>query len=118
VLASREKLEVDAEWYITQQILPPITRLIEHIDGIDVPFIVQCLGVDSKKYKYFEKKPADGAPTEDFGGPVTNPILATETEKNMKQRSLAELKLKCPHCHVEISFPGIVHPGSPDKSGL
>jgi DNA polymerase alpha subunit A len=39
VLASRGKHDLDIDWYITQQILPPITRLIEHIDGIDVEFV-------------------------------------------------------------------------------
>lgn len=39
VIASKGKAELDIDWYITQQILPPITRLIEHIDGIDVEFV-------------------------------------------------------------------------------
>lgn len=32
-------LEVDLEWYTTTQLLPPITRLIEQIDGIEVEFV-------------------------------------------------------------------------------
>ena len=32
--------------------MPPITRLIQHIDGIEIDFVAQCLGVDPKKYKY------------------------------------------------------------------
>lgn len=56
------------------QILPPITRLIEHIDGIDVEFVAQCLGVDPKKYKYHsDKKNTDAA--NDDGGMIQNPIL-------------------------------------------
>ena len=47
---SRGKLVIDTQWYITQQVMPPITRLIEHIDGINVDFVAQCLGVDPKKY--------------------------------------------------------------------
>ena len=31
-------------------------------------------------------------------GPVSNPILHTETEKSLKNRSIAELKVKCPYC--------------------
>lgn len=56
VLGSKGQHEIDNDWYITQQILPPITRLIEHIDGIDVEFVAQCLGVDPKKYKYHSEK--------------------------------------------------------------
>ena len=35
--------------------MPPITRLIEHIDGIDMPFVAQCLGVDPTRYKVIAK---------------------------------------------------------------
>ena len=41
----------DVDWYIIQQLMPPITRLIEHIDGIEIDFVAQCLGVDATKYK-------------------------------------------------------------------
>ena len=52
VMASRGALAPDVDWYIMQQLMPPITRLIEHIDGIEVDFVAQCLGVDPKKYKF------------------------------------------------------------------
>jgi len=51
-MQSRGKLLPDVDWYIMQQLMPPITRLIEHIDGIEVDFVAQCLGVDPKKYKF------------------------------------------------------------------
>jgi len=35
----KKGLSVNTDWYITQQILPPITRLIEHIEGIEVDFV-------------------------------------------------------------------------------
>lgn len=75
-LSSKGKAELDIDWYITQQILPPITRLIEHIDGIDVEFVAQCLGVDPKKYKYHSEKKRDdnvAGGVDDLG--IANPIL-------------------------------------------
>ena len=45
--------------------MPPITRLIEHIDGIEVDFVAQCLGVDAKKYKFHSASTAH----EDADGP-------------------------------------------------
>ena len=39
VLSSKGKATIDSDWYASQQILPPITRLIEHIDGIEVEFV-------------------------------------------------------------------------------
>lgn len=38
-LDKRRNLEIDVDWYILQQLLPPITRLIEHIEGIEVDFV-------------------------------------------------------------------------------
>jgi hypothetical protein len=32
-------------------VLPPITRLIEHIDGINIDFISSCFGIDAKKHR-------------------------------------------------------------------
>lgn len=119
VVGSQGKHQVDNDWYITQQILPPITRLIEHIDGIDVEFVAQCLGVDPKKYRYHSDKKAgaDGGVADDIG-PVQNAILQTETEQSLKKRSIAELKVTCPHCQVAYEFPGICQVGKQDVSGL
>lgn len=50
-------------------------------------------------------------------GPVHGAILQTETEKSLKHRSLAELKIKCPHCSESYDFPGIVNEGK-GTSGL
>jgi DNA polymerase elongation subunit (family B) len=36
---SGDKLKIDIDWYINQQLLPPITRLIEHIEGIEIDFV-------------------------------------------------------------------------------
>lgn len=58
--------------------MPPITRLIEHIDGINVDFVAQCLGVDPKKYQYHSSnREADNADENDPN--LHNAILKTET---------------------------------------
>lgn len=38
VMANRD-LKPDVDWYIMQQLMPPITRLIQHIDGIEIDFV-------------------------------------------------------------------------------
>ncbi len=43
----KKKLKIDKKWYVTQQILPPISRLIEHIEGIDSVFLSECFGIES-----------------------------------------------------------------------
>lgn len=39
IIAAKGELKVDIDWYLSQQIYPPISRLIEHIEGIDGKFI-------------------------------------------------------------------------------
>ena len=51
VMQSRGRLVPDIDWYNVNQLLPPITRLIEQVDGITVDFVAQCLGVDPKKVR-------------------------------------------------------------------
>lgn len=38
-------LKVDLNWYLAQQILPPVSRLCENIEGTDVPQLASCLGI-------------------------------------------------------------------------
>jgi DNA polymerase alpha subunit A len=59
LLHAKGNLKIDIDWYSSQQLLPPITRLIEHIDGIEVDFVAQCLGIDPKKYKFTMKQDDD-----------------------------------------------------------
>jgi hypothetical protein len=51
---------------------------------------------------------------DDQGQPIQNPILHTETGKSLKNRSIAELKIKCPNCNEQYDFPGIFRE---DKNG-
>lgn len=103
----KNSLEIDIEWYITQQLLPPITRLIEHIEGIEVDFVAQCLGVDGKKYKYASNvgNSGDG----EYDGDVANPVIKTETTQSLQHRAVASLKIICPHCDESYEFPEIYH---------
>ena len=55
LLAAKGKLNIDIDWYLSQQIYPPIERLIEHIEGIDGKFICDCFGLDHKKHSNFTK---------------------------------------------------------------
>ena len=48
--------------------------------------------------------------------------MHTETGKSLKNRSIAELKIKCPSCNEQYDFPGIFsedkHGKREDKSGF
>ena len=101
---TQKTLLIDNDWYITQQLLPPVARLIEHIDGIEVDFVAQCLGADQKTYKY-NQGPKDDEETLAIAGPV----LKSETGARLSKRSLATLKVICPHCSHGFDMPTIYH---------
>lgn len=42
--AAPEELSIDYEYYLTNQILPPIERLCEPIEGTDRARLAECLG--------------------------------------------------------------------------
>jgi len=115
-LDKKRALTIDTDWYIAQQILPPITRLIEHIEGIEVDFVAQCLGVDAKKYKYATGAGAGGDGDDGLG--VSNPIMKTETTEKLQDRSMASLKICCPECEESFDFPELFHKKVPGKEKL
>ena len=41
---------IDAEWYLSQQVFPPVFRLCEHMEGTDAKLLADCLGLDKAKY--------------------------------------------------------------------
>jgi len=51
ILRSGGFLKPDIEWYLTQQILPPVARLCEPIEGASQTVLAEKLGLDGTKYK-------------------------------------------------------------------
>jgi len=107
----------DVDWYIMHQLLPPITRLIEHIEGIEVDFVAQCLGVDPKKYKYHTQANRDEN-GENENAALPSAILKTETQTSLKDRSIAKLTVKCPICEESNEIAGIFRHDKKGCSGL
>ncbi|CAF2311623.1 unnamed protein product [Rotaria sp. Silwood2] len=56
VLSSPSSLTIDINYYLHQQILPVISRLLEPFDGTDQAYLALCLGLDSSKYKNRQQK--------------------------------------------------------------
>jgi hypothetical protein len=76
--------------------------LIEHINGITMDFIANCFGIDSKKHRY-----ANEIANDDKDEAIPAAILKTETQKSLKERAIAKLKLKCPTCKETSEFSGV-----------
>jgi DNA polymerase alpha subunit A len=50
VLRSNGVLVPDVQWYLTQQLVPPIARLCEPIEGTSAATIAQHMGLDASKF--------------------------------------------------------------------
>jgi DNA polymerase alpha subunit A len=98
-------LKPDVEWYLTQQILPPVSRLCEPIEGLSQGLIAQRLGLDSSKYNQRQL----------FGDDELNDdeliSYTPESSKPDSQRfsSAKKLTLMCSACGVESEFPGLLY---------
>ncbi|CAF0773863.1 unnamed protein product [Adineta ricciae] len=55
-ILSSSSLTIDINYYLHQQLLPVISRLLEPFDGTDQAYLAQCLGLDSSKYKQRQQK--------------------------------------------------------------
>jgi DNA polymerase alpha subunit A len=110
-------LKPDVEWYLTQQILPPVSRLCEPIEGLSQGLIAQRLGLDSSKYTQRRL----------FGDEEFNDDelinYVPESFKSDKERftSVKKLTLTCSACGVRSEFPGLLFPrkeNGPESSTL
>lgn len=54
--AENSSLEIDIEYYKSQQIMPPITRICQHIEGLNIQAIAETLELDPNKYRSFDEK--------------------------------------------------------------
>lgn len=53
---ANDKLKIDTDYYLAQQIHPVVSRLIEPIEGTDAARIAMCLGLDASKFKAAVKR--------------------------------------------------------------
>ncbi|CAM9549186.1 unnamed protein product [Ectocarpus fasciculatus] len=100
IYRSQDGLTIDYEWYLTQQILPPIARLCEPIEGTSVAQLSLQLGLDASKYYRSEATEDANA---DFGFIPTCMMDDADRFKDCKQ-----LMCKCFACESTNPFPGVV----------
>lgn len=110
-----KKLRIDKKWYLTQQIYPPISRLIEHIEGIDSVFLSECFGLESKQFANTFNQGDQISEVEKFQVQLEEAKEKSNLERK-KIQTLLKLKVKCISCKYnnpkleqeEIEFPGLM----------
>lgn len=105
-------LKPDIEWYLTQQILPPISRLCEHIEGMSQMQIAERLGLDGSKFNQTMRptKSIDDDPLCDY-----TPVSCLTDAERFKD--VEKLEFSCLSCGVVNQFPGVFSIQSDSKSG-
>lgn len=95
-------LKPDVEWYLTQQILPPIARLCEPIEGTSQQELACRLGLDSTRYSNGSRPETDLDADQDID---YKPASSLSDEERFKD--VEKLNLFCLSCETENQFPGV-----------
>jgi DNA polymerase alpha subunit A len=104
IARSNGVLKPDIEWYLAQQILPPIARLCEPIEGTSQQILAEKLGLDSSRYKHVARSGADIDADE-----LISYVPASCLPDEERFKDVEKLKLFCFACGEENSFPGVFH---------
>ncbi|RYH30977.1 hypothetical protein EON65_03720 [archaeon] len=98
----KDELAIDFEWYLGTQILPPISRLCEPIEGTSAAILSEKLGLDAAKYAR-----STGA-TDDFvedAWGYTPTCLLDDAERF---KGVERLVVKCTTCLKESELDSIM----------
>lgn len=90
----KEHLQVDTKYYLRNQILPCVRRLLEHVDGVDVQRICRALGLSE------EARTMESTPNQREYTPFETSLDASERFQNV-----VPLKFTCGSGH-EFKFEG------------
>jgi DNA polymerase alpha subunit A len=91
----KEGLVPDYEWYLANQVHPPLSRLCEPIEGTDSAMLAACLGLDPTKFSVQISGITDGD---------TAFVPMALADDQVKFRSCEKLNILCVHCH-QVRFP-------------
>lgn len=99
------ELKIDYEHYLALQILPPVERLCESIEGTDRSRLAECLGLDPSKYSHVSHSGAGS------GGAVGREFATLDSQipDEVRFAQCEPLKLTCPSCRESSTFLGPAH---------
>ncbi|ORY24867.1 hypothetical protein BCR39DRAFT_312260 [Naematelia encephala] len=98
------ELKIDYDFYLDVQILQPILRLCDSIEGTDRARLAECLGLDPTRY----------ASTSGGGEVAEKQFYTFESQISDKERfrDADALRLRCMSCEAESSFEGLIDDSS------
>lgn len=114
IIRSDGVLKPDVEWYLTQQILPPISRLCEPIEGATQQILAGRLGLDAARYNHSNRSSGGGELNDDDLIDYTPASLLKDEERF---KDVEKLRLFCRSCGADNDFPGVFHTVKDEVSG-
>lgn len=103
----RHNMAVDIEWYLNQQVLPPIVRLCSPIEGTDPGRLAECLGLDKSKFRSITVE----EPEDDAYQP-----LETQISDEERFKEVDKLQITCGQCRAVHTFEGVAYLDEQDAS--
>ncbi|KAJ7634179.1 DNA polymerase family B-domain-containing protein [Mycena polygramma] len=91
-------LKLDMEYYLGHQVLPPIERLCEPIEGTDRSRLAECLGLDPARYR---------AATSNSVDEPSFSSLDSQMSDSERFKDAAPFLVRCRHCQVQLPFAPI-----------
>ncbi|KAJ7623603.1 hypothetical protein FB45DRAFT_837909 [Roridomyces roridus] len=93
-----DELKLDYEYYLGHQVLPPIERLCEPMEGTDRSRLAECLGLDPARYRTASSSSADE--------PSFSTLDSQMSDSERFKDSVAFL-VRCRHCQGQLEFAPI-----------
>ena len=94
------KLTIDYKYYLSLQVLPPVERLCESIEGTDKSRLAECLGLDTSRYAAITASEAV-----DEGGAFAT--LESQVAAEERYKECAPLEFHCRACGHRTRFEGL-----------
>ncbi|GKY94427.1 hypothetical protein MPSEU_000408600 [Mayamaea pseudoterrestris] len=102
VARSDGALKPDVEWYLTQQILPPISRLCEPIEACSLDILADKLGLDGKRYNQ-----QNGQRCTIDDDELINYVPASFLPDKERFKDVTKLEIYCGACNEKNCISGV-----------
>ena len=99
VVKEGSTLKIDLEWYLANQVHPPISRLCAPIEGTDNARLATCLGLDAHKYQHITMSKVEEEELQ---------TLESQLSDAERFKDVIKWSPTCCYCQTSNQFCGIV----------
>ncbi|KAF9209565.1 DNA-directed DNA polymerase alpha catalytic subunit pol1 [Haplosporangium sp. Z 27] len=99
-LTNNPSLKIDFEYYLNQQVHPPLDRLCGPIEGTDATRLAECLGLDTSKFR--------SALRSSSGHEEELQTLASQLSDAERYKDAEALELRCRSCQATFICSGLL----------